>query len=219
MSCSNSKERAKESWFCYLLKSNILSTPSAGQKGNCETKVASVRHKQTNFTRCTPNPPRNKYQPSLWCPWRNHLSPPPECAAPHTLQGFGKFDRKGWWGSPHWLHIPEPPHPESRRLTPPGPAVLSAKAQSVARFYHPKSLGDLTAAQYGQAAHAVRRQTVFSSSHTKPELQLPALRHFQKLELSMKLQVTSESFLTFASGAILKNEFFCSLMKSHWMFF
>lgn len=42
---------------------------------------------------------------------------------------------------------------------------------------------------------------------------------FQNLELAMKLQVTSESFSTFASGAILKNECFCSLMKSHCMFF
>lgn len=136
--------------------------------GNCETKLASVRHNQTNFIHCTPNPSRNKYQISRWCPRRNHPSPPSECTAPQTPQGFSKFDGKGWRGSPHWQHIPEPPHPKNRRLTAPFPAVLNAKVQSVAHFYHPRSLSDLTAAEYGQSCIQLHSHWISRSVSSKP---------------------------------------------------
>lgn len=137
MGCSNTKSRIEGKRLPSLPKSNILSTPSAGHRDNCETMLVSGSQTPPTVLLTQAEIPD-----LLVSPRRNHPPPPPlEQAALPGVQSFSKLDGKASLSSPSssssWsLCTPKPEAAASQtgctpRWEPQSKAWLTSTAQGL----------------------------------------------------------------------------------------
>lgn len=181
MCCSNSKSRIEENPFPSLPKSNILSTPSAGHRDNCETMLVSGSQTSPIVLLTHAEIPD-----LLVSPQRNH--PPPwkrqhcrECKASVSLME-----------KPHRAPPLEPVHSQTRGCCLPDwlQTMLRAPKQSMACFHSPGIVHDLTRAQHCQSC--IRTiSAALNLSNVSPKLPTSeATFFFWKQALHSRLQST-----------------------------
>lgn len=170
-----SVNRSRKKLFPLLPKTNILSTPSAGQKDNCETRLVSGSQ-----TSCTALLIHAEILNLLVGPQRTRPSPPSHYGALQTQQSLSELDSYS-----HWQHILGCGYSTKKRLLPCTQAAQRAQLTSTAQRLCMISLqqsaispaynnsGDAASQQRGTRTCTSGGSTVFVS-RTSHSLEMPS---------------------------------------------